>query len=99
MACNYQPRRSVGPTERRGLQLLGGIGGSGWFGTAISAKDVAFASLTTALQVCRGNSSCAAAVVHLPINRTYQGHVYGGCRGSHRYSLALCSCKLREEAW
>jgi hypothetical protein len=25
--------------------------------------------------------------------------MYMGCRGPRRYSLALCSCKLREEAW
>ena len=55
MACNYQPRRSVGPSAWRCLQLLGGIVGFGGFGTALSAKDVAFASLTTALQVYMGS--------------------------------------------
>src|SRR5205807_8449228 len=99
MACNYQPPRSVGPSAWRCLQLLGGIVGFGGFGHSIPTKDVAFASLTTALQVYMGNSNCAAAVVRLPINRAYQGHGYRGCRGSHHYSLALCSGNLREEAW
>ena len=67
----------MGPSEGRCLQLLGGIVGSEWLGTAISAKDVAFAPPATALQVYMGNSGCAAAVVCLPINRTYQNHGYG----------------------
>src|ERR1035437_3118207 len=99
MACNYQPRRCVGPSERRCFQLLGGIVGSECCGTAISPKDGAFASSANALQEHMGNRSCAAAVVHLPINRTYQDHGYGSGRGSCCYSVALCDSQLHEKAW
>ena len=43
LGLKLSPRRSVGPSEGRCLQLLDGIVGSEWLGTAISAKDVAFA--------------------------------------------------------
>jgi hypothetical protein len=99
MAGASQARRSVGPSERRCLQLLGGIVGFVGFGTSIPAKDVAFASPATGLQVDMVDSSLPAVEIRRPINRPYQGHGYRGCCGSDCYSLALCSGNLREEEW
>src|ERR1700730_12732860 len=99
MARTDQPRGSVGPGTWRCLELLGGIVGFGGPGSAISLEDVASASHATALQVHMGNSGRPAAVVHLPFNGADQGHGLWSCRGSHRHSVALCSRKLREEAW
>lgn len=87
------------PSERRCLQLLGGIVGFVGFGHSISAKDVAFASSATALQVYMVDSSLPAVEVCRPINRSYQGHGYRACCGSYCFSLALCPGNLREEAW
>src|SRR2546423_260103 len=98
MTCNYQPRRCVGPSERRCFQLLGGIVGSECCGIAISPKDGALASPANALQEHMGTSSCAAAVVHLPLHRTYQGHVYGSGCGSCCDSVALCDRQFMKKS-
>src|SRR5438552_1834700 len=99
MAWNYQPRRNVGPSERRRIQLLGGIVRFVGFGHSISTKDVAFASSATALQVDMVDSSLPAVEVCRPINKPHQGHGCRGCWGPDCYSLAVCSGKLREDAW
>src|SRR3989441_5806097 len=99
MAGAYQARRNVGLSERCCLQVLGGIVVFVRFGHSISTKYVAFASPATALQVDMVNSSLPAVTVCRPVTRSYQSHGYRGCCGSYCYSLALCSGKLREEAW
>src|SRR5713101_234828 len=103
MSWNTPPLNSGGANGWRCLQLVGGSDVFGCFGNSISTTNVAFASLRTGLEVDMVNRLCASAVVR-PSNRrgdpgNGQSLPNGNCYISYRYSLGLCSRKLREEAW